>query len=135
MIALSLPARGRAPDATAPTSAATTAPAGWKDVDVAEFEKLIRAGGHILLDVRTPREFRRSRIAGAVNIDFNADDFGKRIDELDRKRPVLVYCRTGRRSAEACDLLVEKGFARVFHLEGGIVAWEDAGKPVETDEP
>jgi len=127
---------GIAISGVARTSAApATAPAKWKDVDVAEFERLIKAGGHVLLDVRTPREFERGRIAGAVNIDIRADDFEDRIDRLDRGRVILVYCRSGKRSARACDRLVEKGFTKVFNLEGGIIAWEDAGKEVVGGQP
>jgi rhodanese-related sulfurtransferase len=54
----------------------------------------------------------------------------QRVGELDPKKPVLIYCASGRRSAAAAAFLKEKGFTKVVDLAGGIGAWQQAGMPV-----
>lgn len=85
----------------------------------------------VLLDVRTPAEFSAARIAGALNADWYRPDFRRLIDDLDRDETTLVYCRTGVRSAEAARLMGALGFTNVCDLAGGIVAWYQAGLPIE----
>jgi rhodanese-related sulfurtransferase len=84
-----------------------------------------------VLDVRTPGEFAAGRIKGAVNVDFRAPDFEKRLAQLDKNRPYLVHCARGNRSAKTRDLMEKLGFKKINHLEGGLAAWEKAGGPVE----
>ncbi len=93
--------------------------------------EVIAEPGTILLDIRTPQELADGQIAGAVNIDFYEADFRDRIAALDRDASYVVYCRSGNRSGQAADLFEELGFADVTELDGGIVAWLDAGLPVE----
>jgi rhodanese-related sulfurtransferase len=84
-----------------------------------------------ILDVRTREEFATGHLAKAVLIPWTDKDFATRAaKELDPGKPLLVYCRSGRRSAEAAAALVKLGFADVRQIEGGIVAWEKAGKPI-----
>lgn len=85
----------------------------------------------VVLDVRTPDEFRAGHIAGAVNVDFHAPDFERQLAKLDRSRTYLVYCRTGNRSSKSLPVLARLGFARVLHLEHGITEWKSKGLPVE----
>lgn len=87
--------------------------------------------GLVVLDVRTAEEFGEGYLPGAVLVDFYADDFVARIDELDRDVPYLVYCRVGGRSARAAQLMDSLGFASVSDVEGGMVAWADAGLPYQ----
>ena len=83
-----------------------------------------------LVDVRTPEEYAEGHLRGAANIDWNAPDFlDVFTSACPKETPVAVYCRTGRRSAEAAQKLAKAGYA-VTNLLGGIVAWEEAGKPV-----
>lgn len=84
-----------------------------------------------VLDVRTQDEFATGRLAKAVLIPWTDKDFATRAaKELDPGKPVLVYCRSGRRSAEAAVALVKLGFADVRNVEGGILAWEKAKLPI-----
>ena len=108
---------------------------GYEDVKVEEFQKRLAENGRAqLLDVRTPQEFAEGRIPGSVNIDWQADGFVEAASEaLDAARPVLVYCRSGRRSAAAASALEKAGF-QVANLQGGINAWKESGKPVTTYE-
>ena len=84
-----------------------------------------------LIDARTPGEFAQGHLANAVNLDWNGGTLQQRLSELDPKKPVLVYCASGRRSAAAAAFLKEKGFTNVTDMAGGIGAWQQAGMPIE----
>ena len=84
----------------------------------------------VILDVRTPGEFRSERIDGAVLVDYNSGNFRSELRALDREKTYLVYCRTGNRSGGAVRAMKEEGFRNVYHLDGGIVNWKEAGFPV-----
>ena len=103
-----------------------------KSVDADEFEKTISRDGVQLLDVRTEAEFSEGHIASdkVKNIDYRQPDFIEQADgELDKGRPVAVYCRSGRRSLDAAKMLAKRGF-EVINLKGGILEWQEKGKPV-----
>jgi rhodanese-related sulfurtransferase len=106
-------------------------PRSVKNVGVEEFDKLRADKNHVVLDVRTPEEFAKSHIPGAINVDFNAPDFQKKVAELDKSKTYLVHCAGGVRSAKACTLMDKAAFTNLVNLEPGFRAWEKAGKPVE----
>jgi rhodanese-related sulfurtransferase len=107
-----------------PTSTMPT----FSNVDVDGFQTFIATPDVQLLDVRTPDEYADGHIAGAVLVDVNESDFEeKAVAVLDASRPVAVYCRSGRRSSRAASLLTARGY-KVTNLEGGVMAWQDAGK-------
>ncbi|WP_374166539.1 rhodanese-like domain-containing protein [Arcticibacter sp. MXS-1] len=85
---------------------------------------------HTLLDARTPAEFAKGHIAGAVNINVKDSTFSAQIKTLDKSKPVYVYCRSGVRSAKAAEVLKNEGFAQIYNLKGGIQAWTKKGLPV-----
>ncbi len=94
-----------------------------------EFEKHTSAVGDVqLIDVRTPKEVAEGTIAGSTNFDFYADDFKDKIAVLDKSKPVYVFCRSGRRSADTATMLKEMGFSKVYDLQGGVIAWQDSGR-------
>ena len=105
---------------------------GFKTVKVDKFERLIAdSTKYVLLDVRTPGEFKAGHLPGALMIDWNGEDFETvALETLSKEKTVAVYCRSGRRSASATGTLVKHGY-RVVNLSGGIMAWIAAGKPVE----
>jgi adenylyltransferase/sulfurtransferase len=76
-----------------------------------------------LIDVREAFEYEIARIDGAKLIPLG--EIAERVSELQRERPIVVHCHSGRRSAEAVRLLQQRGFANVYNLEGGIDAWSD----------
>ena len=86
----------------------------------------------VVLDVRTPEEFAEGHLEGAVLIDFYAADFAEQLAALDPDVPYLVYCRSGNRSGQAMGVMEELGFTSAADIDGGIVAWVDAGLPVTT---
>ena len=83
---------------------------------------------HILVDVRTPEEFREGRIPGAVNIPLQS--LQSRLAELPQDETIVLYCRSGNRSADAARILARAGYESVYDM-GGIIAWNAAGLPVE----
>ena len=106
-------------------------PAKDAPVRIEQAEKLI-ADGIQLLDVRTEEEWKEGHLQGAKRVDFTAEGFlDKAKATLDPKKPVLVYCRSGGRSAKATKSLRDAGFTTVHDMAGGITAWQKAGKPVE----
>lgn len=82
---------------------------------------------HFLLDVRTPAEFAGGHIEGAANIAV--ETLQSRLSEIPRDQPVVLYCRSGNRSAQAAQILRDAGFTGIYDM-GGIIAWEQAGLPV-----
>jgi rhodanese-related sulfurtransferase len=101
-----------------------------KNIGVNEFESKAADKSTVILDVRTPKEYRSGHLPGAVNVDFNAPDFDQKIAKLDKDKTYLVHCAVGGRSAKACEKMSALPFKDVYNLEGGIKAWEKAGKKV-----
>lgn len=100
------------------------------DLDVDAFEAKAADPAVFLVDVRTPDEYAEGHLRGAANIDWNAPGFMDQFSAAcPKETPVAVYCRSGRRSAEAAQKLSKAGYT-VTNLLGGIVAWQEAGKPV-----
>jgi rhodanese-related sulfurtransferase len=83
------------------------------------------AGGALLVDVREPSEYSAGHIPGAITLPLG--DLAARLSELPRDRLIITICRSGVRSAQARDLLLQNGFPRVTSLAGGIQAWQAAG--------
>lgn len=104
-----------------------------ENVELAVFEKYIAdKQGAQLLDVRTPDEFKNGHIKGALNLDIYDADFDAKLAKLDHDKPVLVYCKSGGRSGQAAEKMKTMGFKEVYNLKGGMLAWSNAGKAVET---
>ena len=105
----------------------------YEDVDVNGFAELIADSNVVVLDVRTAEEFADGHIAKAINIDVKQSEFvDKAKAMLPTGKSIAVYCRSGRRSANACEKLSAEGYKAV-NLKGGIIAWTDAGMPVTKD--
>jgi rhodanese-related sulfurtransferase len=78
----------------------------------------------IVLDVRTAEEFSEGFIPNAINIDIHqGQGFIYKLEELDKTKNYYVYCRSGARSAKACEIMNELGFASAYNLLGGIMDW------------
>lgn len=104
-----------------------------KHVQAQEAAKLVEQGKVTVLDLRTPKEFAVCHIPGATNIDCQAGDFAARLDKLDRAKPVLIHCGSGRRSTNSLPQFEKLGFKQVIHLDGGLKGWEAAKQPVVKD--
>ncbi len=104
---------------------------GFTTVDANEFESLIEDYNNIqLLDVRTQDEYDAGHIPGAMLIDVKDSTFlTQATSQLTKDKTVAVYCRSGRRSADAASKLVKVGY-RVVNLDGGILSWQQHGKRI-----
>lgn len=97
-------------------------------VPPADFAKMIKGVADAqILDVRTPEEYSGQHIDHAKNIDWNGDDFDTKVQQLDKTRPVFVYCLAGGRSKKAASKLHELGFTEIYDLDGGMMKWNAAG--------
>ena len=95
-----------------------------------EFKKKVETTDRaVIVDVRTPDEYKDGHLANAVNMNWNDDAFGQQIKSLDKNAPVFVYCYAGGRSSAAAKELRKQGFKEVYDMKGGISAWREAGLP------
>ena len=95
----------------------------------------LQASGAMVVDVRTPPEFEAGHIPSAVNVPV--DQLPQGSATWDHDKPVVVYCATGARSADAAALLAGEGFKKVYDLDKGMVAWtgEVVGGPATASTP
>ena len=105
----------------------------FENTDVQGFAELIADSSVVILDVRTASEFAEGHIQGAILIDQGQPDFMEKAKAaLPKDKTIAVYCRSGRRSANAAGKLADVGY-KCVNLKGGIIAWKDANMPVTTD--
>ncbi len=106
-----------------------------QNVDANTFEQKINAGGVQVLDVRTAGEYSGSHLKNVLQADWtDKAQFAERTKYLDKNKTLLVYCAGGGRSGQAAVWLKEQGFKEVINLQGGITAWNAAGKAVVKQE-
>lgn len=84
----------------------------------------------VLIDVRTPREWKDGHIRNARHADISDDDFAGKVGSFSRDGKYVLYCLSGGRSGYALSVMRSMGFHDVSHLRGGIGAWKSAGLPV-----
>ena len=108
-------------------------PEGIELISAEEMQELVQMEDMQLVDVRTPEEYEEGYIAGFQNIDYLSDSFSTDVEKLDKSKPVIVYCKSGRRSANCAEELKEKGFVKVYDLDGGITQWQYQGFEVSSN--
>jgi rhodanese-related sulfurtransferase len=108
-------------------------PALAKDISVQDAAALLQnpPQGLVIVDVRTPAEFREGHLPGAVNMDYFGGPFETQIQSLPKTAPVLLYCRTGNRSGSAYDVMTKAGIGNILHMNEGITKWQQLGLPQE----
>ena len=106
--------------------------AEYKNLTSAQFEELIKSPNVQLVDVRTLAEHTEGHIPGDININVKDEaGFPAAVDSLlNKDQEVAVYCRSGRRSRTAAEILIKKGF-KVYNLDKGILNWIEEGREVE----
>jgi phage shock protein E len=102
-----------------------------KFVNAEQAQKLMAARNMVVLDLRTPGEFKAGCISGATNLNFFAPDFEKQLAALDKNQTYLVHCASGNRSSQALPIFKKLKFQSIYHLDGGLKGWEKAGLPVK----
>jgi rhodanese-related sulfurtransferase len=96
-----------------------------------DFEKLIKNDKNVqLVDVRSPQEVANGHLEKAVNINIADADFEAKMSQLDKTKPIAVYCGVGGRSGKAAAKLTSLGFTKIYDLQGGITAWKGQNKAV-----
>ena len=106
----------------------------FENYDVTEFAELIADSNVVILDVRKADEFAEGHIKGAILIDQFQSDFVEQAKaKLPKDKTIAIYCRSGRRSANAAGKLADVGY-KCINLKGGILAWKEANMPVVTSE-
>lgn len=98
-------------------------------LDPMEFRNKSAKG--IILDVRTPQEIAQGKIPGSQALDFYDADFLNKATQLPKDAEIYIYCAVGARSQEAANQMIQQGYTKVFHLQGGIQAWNMKGLPIE----
>ena len=105
----------------------------YENTDVEGFAAVMADSNVVVLDVRTVAEFNEGHIQGAILIDQGQSDFVEKVKAtlpIDKK--IAIYCRSGRRSANAAGKLADVGY-KCVNLKGGIIAWKEAEMPVMTN--
>ncbi len=134
VLALLVSCCGQAPasgsEITTPSPELTTP--SYINITPEEAHEMVSHGGVVVLDVRTPQEYNSGHISDALLIPLS--ELESRLDELNPSDHILVYCKTGVRSAKAAGILVDNGFIHVYNMEGGITQWQAHGFPVTQTE-
>lgn len=116
---------------TEATQNLTDTGAVFKVISAAEFgDKIVNQPG-VILDVRTPGEYKKGFIKNARLLDIFGDNFDAELNKLDRNATYYVYCASGGRSAECAEKMQTLGFKKVYDLDGGMGAWRNANMPIE----
>ena len=98
-------------------------------IDIEKMEDIIKSPQSQILDVRTPEEYNNGHIPNSTNIDWkNQPEFLQKIETLNKKSPVYIYCLSGARSKMASNFLTQEGFT-VFNYSGGMMEWRNEEKP------
>jgi rhodanese-related sulfurtransferase len=103
----------------------------YQDLNAKQFyEMMQKEKDVIILDVRTPQEYQEGHISNAINIPVQI--LGQQLDKLKnfKDKKILVYCRSGHRSAIASQILDRAGFKNVYNLKGGLFEWKASGLPL-----
>ncbi len=95
----------------------------FENATVQEFAVLMNDKNVVVLDVRTPKETSLGKIEGAIEVDVKNSTFVDQINKLDKEKTYLVYCRSGIRSVNACNIMADLGFGHLYNLIGGYGAW------------
>ena len=105
-----------------------------KDITTREASTLMQENqgnpDFVIIDVRTKEEFVDGYIENAYNIDFYPETFWDELDNLDKDKNYLIYCRSGNRSGKALNVMAELNFKEVYNMLGGILSWEAEGLPI-----
>ena len=96
-----------------------------QDIDQDEWIELTENDANaVILDVRTNAEVEEGYIANMKQIDFlEGQLFLDEVEKLDKSKNYYIYCRSGNRSGQACDIMEQLGFENTYNLEGGFMNW------------
>ncbi|MGD8875696.1 MAG: rhodanese-like domain-containing protein [Gammaproteobacteria bacterium] len=105
---------------------------GVNQVGPGEATRMLNHDNAVIVDMREDKDYREGHIVNAVHTPASNSDAVQKLEKF-RERPVIVYCRSGHSSAGFCSKLRKQGFASVYNLAGGVLAWQKAGLPLSRD--
>jgi len=112
----------------------TVAGNGVRHVNAAEAKQVLDSDTDIVvLDVRTPVEFKLGQLEDAININYYSFSFKNQLSKLDREKTYLIHCHTGVRSGRTIPIMLAAGFKNIIHMDGGFKSWKDQGLPLAGD--
>ncbi len=100
-----------------------------KAVSPGEATRLLNHENAIMIDMRSDKDYREGHIVNAVNMPDSKGEVPATLNKY-RERPVIVYCQRGQQSTAVCNRLSKQGFVSVYHLQGGVQAWQKADLPL-----
>ena len=98
----------------------------YQSINITEFEALQNDNDLVVIDVRNTGELSSGIIPKSIHINVMESSFTSKIKKLDPSKTYLMYCRSGLRSARACQIMAQNEFKDLYNLKGGIIAWVKA---------
>ena len=112
-----------------------TPPPGFFDITAIQASGMLKNYQKlVILDIRTPREYRKGHLKNACNLDYWHKEFEAKLKILDKTKAYLVHCASGGRSGKAMKIFKRLEFQTVYHIKDGYQGWTKAELPVETPE-
>ncbi len=106
---------------------------GFKGISPMQATTLSNHNNALFLDVREIGEYRQGHLLEAVHIPLSQLPNQLTKLEAHKERPIVAYCRSGARSAQACEILLKAGFPTLYNLNGGIIEWQNQGLPTQKE--
>ncbi len=104
----------------------------YSELSFFEFDTSLKSdSNYIIVDVRTPKEYRNGHMKNAVNVSYFGTVFTDSIKKLDRNKTIYMYCQTQHRSPLASKKMKKLGFKKIVDLKGGFTKWENNQMPIE----
>jgi phage shock protein E len=100
-------------------------------ITIEQFEEKAKEKDVVILDVRSPEEFKEGHVPGATNVNVSDEKFAEKVEALGKDKSILVYCRSGKRSTVATEKMSKMGFEKLYNFVGSMNEWTAAKKPVE----
>lgn len=96
----------------------------YRVLSVADYKKEMQDDNVLIVDVRTPQEYGSGHIEGAINVNVLDSNFPTEVKaKVDAGKQVMIYCRSGKRSARAANIMKDLGYPVIYDLKGGYLAW------------
>ena len=96
----------------------------YQSINIIEFEALKNDKDLVVIDVRNTGELSSGVIPKSIHINVMESSFTTKVKELDRTKTYVIYCRSGLRSARACQIMAKNEFKDLYNLKGGLIAWD-----------
>ena len=102
---------------------------GVKNVEPGDATRMLNHDNAVMIDMRNDKDYQAGHIVNAIHLPEYNDSSIKRLEKF-RERPLIIYCRSGQRSAGVCSKLRKQGFEPVYNLKCGVLAWQNASLPL-----